>query len=72
LNTLETTSLGGPLLVLSCLGQAADVWHPLPGARHLAVRSRQPPSWSGCRSGEAPDHSASCLQWLPVKGLRPP
>jgi hypothetical protein len=25
-------------LVLSCLGQAADVWYPLPGARHLAVR----------------------------------
>jgi hypothetical protein len=33
----------GALLVLStkypvaCLGQAADVWHPLPGARQLAV-----------------------------------
>ena len=48
-------------LVLSCLGQAADVWYPLPGARHSAVRSRKPPSWGGHRSGEVPDHSARFL-----------
>ncbi len=42
-------------------GQAADVWYPLPGARHSAVRSRRPRSRGGHRSGEVPDHSASFL-----------
>jgi hypothetical protein len=41
-----------------------NVWHPLPGARHLAVRSRQPLSWSGYRSEEAPGIRPVACEWL--------
>jgi hypothetical protein len=70
-STQRTPFFGGPLLVLlSCLGQAADVWNPLLGARHLAVRSRQPPSWSGYRSGEVPGHSARSGQVTGRRGFK--
>jgi hypothetical protein len=70
-----TFSFSGLLLprwpVFSCLGQAADAWHPLWGARHLAVRSRHPPSWSGY--SKVPQWgSAWPFGQLPGKGSRPP